>query len=186
MKSKNLNKYMIAVVFMLVGVMLALDWLNIDLFGLHGSWVATLLSLLCVALIVSQCIQRKIAHVFTPTICGIIGAMLFLISASELKIDTLWPMIPLAVSLAILLSSLLRDHVKLFTEIGFVGVVLSIACLIGSVFSLWHIVFPIVLVLGGIVIILRSALTKEEEKYEIPSLSFYERAEKINEKEEQK
>lgn len=186
MKNKNLNKYMIAVAFILVGVMLALDWLDIDLFGLRGSWVATLLSLVCVALILSQLIQKKITHVFTPTICGVIGAMLFLISATELNIDILWPMIPLAVSLATLLSSLLRDHVKLFTEIGFVGVVLSLACLIGSVFNLWHIVFPIILVLGGIVIILRAALTKEEEKYEIPSLSIHERAEKIYNKEEQK
>ena len=184
MKSKNLNKYMIAISFIVVGVMLALDWLDIDLFGLHGSWVATLLLLVCVTLVIGQTIQRKFTHIFTPTICGIIGAMILLIAVTDLTIGVLWPMIPLAISLATLLSSLFRDHVKLFTEIGFVGVVLSVAFLVGTVFSLWNIVFPIVLVLGGIVIILRTALKKEEDKYESPSVSIKDREEEINKQKE--
>ena len=179
MKKGNLNNYMLAVAFIVVGVMLALDWLDVDLFGLHGSWVAILLLLVSLLLTTSQIIQRSTRHIFTPTLCGVIGLMLLLISVTDLAIDRLWPMIPLGLSLGVLLASLIRDKVKLLTELGFVGLVLSLAFLVGTLFSLWNIVFPVVLILGGVVIILRTALKKENDNYEIPSVSIKEREEEI-------
>ena len=185
MKKSNLNNYMLAFAFILIGVMLALDWLDIDLFGLHGSWVALLLLLVAFLLTVSQIIQRTVKHIFIPTLCAVIGLMLLLISVTDLSIGILWPMIPLALSLATLLASLLRDHVKLFTELGFIGLVLSLAFLVGTLFSLWNIVFPVVLILSGVVIILRTSLKKEEDNYEIPSVSIKDREEEIKTQKEQ-
>lgn len=185
MKNKNnLSIYMLASVFIVVGVLLALDWLGINLFGLKGSWFAFLLLLCSLALAIGQLIMKSKKYIFSPTFLGIMGGMLFIISATDLGISTLWPMIPLSVSLGLLLASLLRDKVKILTELGFIGTILSVAFLIGGLFSLWHIVFPLVLVLGGIVIIFRTALKKKEEKYEIPSISIEERVEeKLKERE---
>lgn len=185
MKKSNLNNYMIAVAFIMIGTMLTLDWLDIDLFGLKGSWVALLLLLVALLLTISQIVQRNTKHIFIPTLCAVIGLMLLLISVTELTIGILWPMIPLGLSLATLLSSLIRDHVKLFTELGFVGLIFSLAFLIGTLFSLWNIVFPVVLILCGVVIILRTALKKEEDNYEIPSVSIKDREEEIKAQKEQ-
>lgn len=181
-KNDKLSNYMLAMAFIIVGIMLALDWLNINLFGLKGSWVALLLLLSSAALGIGQIVQKRKRYIFTPILFGIIGLMLLLISVTELTIAELWPMISLAFSLALLLSSILRDHVKLMTEIGFFGAILSIAFLVGTLFGLWNIVFPIVLVLGGVVIILRTALNKKEDTYEIPSVSIYDRAEETKNK----
>lgn len=181
-RKNNLSNYMLAIAFIIVGVMLALDWLDIDLFGLRGSWLAILLLLSSLGLGFGQIIQRKKRYIFMPVFCGIIGLMLLLISVTDLEISDLWPMLPLALSLGFLIASVLRDHVKLLTEIGFFGAILSVAFLIGSLFSLWNIVFPIVLVLGGVVIILRSALAKNEDEYVVPSISIADRAEEIKNK----
>ncbi len=178
MKNKNdLSNYMLATAFIVVGVLLALDWLGINLFGLKGSWFAVLLLLCALALGFAQIKTGGKKYVFTPVFFSIIGAMLLIISATDLTIASLWPMIPLSLSLGLLLASLIRDHVKILTEIGFVASILSVAFLVGTLFSLWNIVFPTVLVLGGVVIILRTAFKKEVKQYEIPSVSIIERAE---------
>ncbi len=178
-KKGNLSNYLIAVAFIIMGILLALDWLDIDLFGLKGSWFAFLLILVALSLMIGGIVQKSKTHISTPSVCGIIGAMLLLISATELTIGMLWPMIPLSVSVALVLSSLIRDHVRLLIEIGFVGIILSGAFLVGTIFGLWNIVFPVVLVLGGVVIIVRTALTKKEIEYVIPTVSIEERKEKI-------
>lgn len=178
MKNKNdLSVYMLAGTFIVVGILLALDWLGINLFGLKGSWIALLLILCSISLFVGQIVIKSKKYIFTPTLFAIIGSMLFIISATNLTITVLWPMIPLGLSLGILLASLFRDKVKILTELGFIGTILSVAFLIGGLFSLWHIVFPIVLVLGGVVIIFRTALKKGKEEYEIPSISIAQRVE---------
>ncbi len=181
-KQDKISLYLLAVAFLFVGVMLGLDLFEIAVFGLRGCWVGILLVLIALAFMVGGIIARSREFIFTPIVCAVIGIMLLLISFTNKGIGDLWPMIPLAIFLALGISSMLRSRYKIFIETGIWGTAISVACLVGTLFSLWTIVFPTLLVLVGAIIMVRVAIHKSDE-YEIPSISLEERAKKLREEE---
>ena len=151
-KQDKISLYLLAVAFLFVGVMLGLDLFEIAVFGLRGCWVGILLVLIALAFMVGGIIARSREFIFTPIVCAVIGIMLLLISFTNKGIGDLWPMIPLAIFLALGISSMLRSRYKIFIETGIWGTAISVACLVGTLFSLWTIVFPTLLVLVGAII----------------------------------
>lgn len=186
-KKDKISLYLLATAFLLVGVMLSLDLLEVAVWGIRGCWVGILLVLVAIALFVGGIIAKSKEFIALPIVCLVVGALLILIAQTTLTIANLWPMIPLSITLGILVASLLRARKRVWLELGIWGTLICITCLVGSLFSLWIIVFPLMLVLTGVVIIMRTAFTKTQPKYEIPSVSIVERAEKLKkEKEETK
>ena len=181
-KQDKISLYLLAVAFLSVGIMLGLDLFSVTVFGISGCWVGVLLCLIAIAFTVGGIIARSKEFIFVPVVCYVIGALLLLINFTDLDIGRLWPMIPLAIFLGLGLGSLLRGRRKIFMEMGIWGTTISIACLVGTLFSLWAIVFPLLLVLIGAIIFVRVTIHKPDE-YEIPSISLEERAKKIKEEE---
>ena len=181
-KQDKISLYLLAVAFLSVGIMLGLDLFSITVFGISGCWVGVLLGLSAIAFTVGGIIAKSKEFIFIPVVCYVISALLLLINFTNLSVGKLWPMIPLSIFLGLGLASLLRGRRKIFMETGLWGTTISIACLVGTLFSLWTIVFPLLLVLVGVIIFVRVTMHKPDE-YEIPSISLEERAKKLKEEE---
>ena len=113
------------------------------------------------------------------------GVIVILLKTTDLTVAKLWPLILMAIFSAVSLSSILREKDEVLTEIGVGGFCVSTALLVASLFDLWDIIIPVVLILLGIAIIVLTTI-KHKKKYEIPTISIQERVEKLKEKEVQK
>lgn len=187
MKKRNYTILLTAIAFLLVGGALLLDFLNVPFVGIIGIknvWFPVLLILIAVGLYVSMIIRREAELIATTTVIFVIGVMLLLLrlNIEGVTFARLWPMIVLAPSLALLLTYAFRSRRKFYLRFGIFMTVISIALLVGSMFSLWALVAPIIILFIGVTMFIYALTVKrvnDDEEFEIPRISIVARKQEI-------
>jgi len=186
-QKRNLSILFPSIAFVLVGVTLLLDVLNVAVIGLRGIWFPSLVILVGISLYVAIIVRRNSEFMIVATCAVIIGVMLLLLEIEPLNLQfkNLWPMILLAPSVSLLLVYFFRSKNKFLLSFGLFCTIISIALFIGALLEQWRIVAPLVIIFVGIVSALFSILARraeEGEEYEIPSTSILRRKKDIENK----
>lgn len=185
MMKNKLTYYLLSINFILLGGLLGLENLEILTLGLGKCFWGVLLICCAISIAIGNVKGKGEKSIFLPVFAFFAGVIVILLQLTKLTFASLWPLILTAIFSAVTLSSLLREKDEFLTEIGVCGFCVSIAFLVASLFDLWDIIIPFVLILLGIAIIVLTTI-KHKKKYEIPTISIEERAEKLKEKEVQK
>jgi len=187
MRKRNYTILLIAIAFLLVGGALLLDFLNVPFIGIIGIknvWFPVLLILIAVGMYLSMIIRREAEFIATTTVIFVIGVMLLLLrlNIEGLTFAKVWPMIVLAPSLALLFTYIFRSRRKFYLRLGLFMTAISIALLVGSIFSLWVLVAPIIIIFIGAMMCIYAITNKEsddDKEIEIPSISIVARKQEI-------
>jgi len=194
MKKRNYTILLTAIAFLLVGVALLLDYLNVPFIGIIGIknvWFPVLIILIGIGLYLSMLIRRVADFIATATVIFVIGVMLLLLrlNLESITFARIWPMIVLAPSLALLFTYVFRSRRKFYLRLGLFMTVISVALLVGSIFSLWILVAPIIIIFIGVTMCIYAFITKQsddDEEVEIPRISIVARKQEIEREQTEK
>lgn len=187
MRKRNYTVLLTAIAFLSVGCALLLDAFDVSFVGIIGIknvWFPVLVILIGCGMFLSMIIRKKADFIATATVIFVIGVMLLLLrlDTENLTFARVWPMIILAPSLALLFTYIFRSRYKLYLRLGLFTVAVSIALLVGSVFDLWIMVAPIIIIFIGAVMLIYAFTDKEsddDKEIEIPSISIVARKQEI-------
>lgn len=157
---------------------IVLDLTRVEVLGYSGIWVGIAFGISAVVLFASTILRLTTRGLGFAVFSTILSVMFLLLAFTDIKMATIYPLIPASVSLSLLVFGLITYHDRSSAKLGLVGTIISLGLLLGSLWS--YIACGVfIIIVATVWVTIKFCIRKN--KYEIPRISIIERAKKLKE-----